>query len=97
VKVIKLTTRLTAEEKETTLNYDYLDKTWRMDSTVQKHFNKALKQGWTPLVRFEYEDGTVAGYVLEAPDRAVTIRNVVAKKMSEKQMSAKQLRNLIDE
>lgn len=97
MKVIKLTTRLTAEEKETTLNYDYLDKTWRMDCTVQKHFNKALKQGWTPLVRFEYEDGTVAGYVLEAPDRAVTIRNVVAKQMSEKQMSAKQLRNLIDE
>lgn len=92
MKVIKLTTRLTAEEKETTLNYDYLDKTWRMDSTVQKHFNKALKQGWTPLVRFEYEDGTVAGYTLEAPDRAVTIRNVVAK-----QMSAKQLGNLIDE
>ena len=92
MKVIKLTTRLTAEEKETTLNYDYLDKTWRMDSTVQKHFNKALKQGWTPLVRFEYEDGTVAGYVLEAPDRAVTIRNVVAKKMSEKQLG-----NLIDE
>ena len=92
MKVIKLTTRLTAEEKETTLNYDYLDKTWRMDSTVQKHFNKALRQGWTPLVRFEYEDGTVAGYVLEAPDRAVTIRNVVAKKMSEKQLG-----NLIDE
>ncbi len=92
MKIIKLTTRLTAEEKETTLNYDYLDKTWRMDSTVQKHFNKALRQGWTPLVRFEYEDGTVAGYTLEAPDRAVTIRNVVAKKMSEKQLG-----NLIDE
>ena len=90
--IIKLTTRLTAEEKETTLNYDYLDKTWRMDSTVQKHFNKALRQGWTPLVRFEYEDGTVAGYVLEAPDRAVTIRNVVAKKMTDKQLG-----NLIDE
>lgn len=92
MKVIKLTTRLTAEEKETTLNYDYLDKTWRMDSTVQKHFNKALKQGWTPLVRFEYEDGTVAGYTLEAPGRAITIRNVEAKKMSEEQLG-----NLIDE
>lgn len=92
MKIIKLTTRLTAEEKETTLNYDYLDKTWIMDSTVQKHFNKALRQGWTPLVRFEYEDGTVAGYTLEAPDRAVTIRNVVAKKMTEKQLG-----HLIDE
>jgi hypothetical protein len=86
METIKLTARLTSEEKETLLNYDFLNKTWRMDSTVQKHFNKALNQGWTPLVRYEYEDGTVAGYVLEAPGRAITIRNVEAKKMSEKQL-----------
>lgn len=86
MKIIKLTTKLTSEEKETLLNYDFLTKTWRMDSTVQKHFNKALNQGWTPLVKYEYEDGTVAGYVLEAPGRAITIRNVEAKKMSEKQL-----------
>ena len=86
MKTIKLTAKLTAEEKETMLNYDFLNKTWRMESTVQKHFNKALRQGWTPLVKYEYEDGAVAGYVLEAPGRAVTIRNVEAKKMSEKQM-----------
>lgn len=86
MKTIKLTAKLTAEEKETMLNYDFLNKTWRMESTVQKHFNKALRQGWTPLVKYEYEDGSVAGYVLEAPGRAVTIRNVEAKKMSEKQM-----------
>ena len=86
MEIIKLTTRLTSEEKETLLNYDFLAKTWRMDSTVQKHFNKALNQGWTPLVRYEYEDGTAAGYVLEAPCRAITIRNVEAKKMSDKQL-----------
>lgn len=86
MQTIKFTTRLTSEEKETLLNYDFLSKTWRMDSTVHKHFNKALNQGWIPLVRYEYEDGTVAGYVLEAPGRAITIRNVEAKKMSEKQL-----------
>ena len=86
MKTIKLKTKLTSEEKETTLNYDFIDKTWRMDSTIQKHFNKALHQGWTPLVKYEYEDGVVAGYVLEAPGRAITIRNVEAKKMSEKQL-----------
>lgn len=87
MEIIKLTTKLTSEEKETLLTYDYLNKTWHMDSTVQKHFNKALRQGWTPLIKYEYEDGTVAGYALEAPDRSVTIRNVEAKKMSDKQMS----------
>ena len=86
MKTIKLRTRLTSEEKETLLNYDYLNKMWTMDSTVQKHFNKALSQGWTPLIKYEYDDGTVAGYVLEAPGRAITIRNVEAKKMSEKQL-----------
>ena len=86
MEIIKLTTRLTSEEKETLLNYDCLNKTWIMDSTVQKHFNKALNQGWTPLVKYEYEDDTVAGYVLEAPGRAITIRNVETKKMTEKQL-----------
>ena len=91
MKIIKLSTRLTSEEKETVLNYDYIDKMWRMDSMIQKHFNKALSQGWTPLVRYEYEDGSVAGYTLEAPGRAITIRNVEAKKMTNKQ-----LKNLSD-
>lgn len=86
MKIIKLTTKLTSEEKETLLNYDYINKTWRMDSMIQKHYNKALSQGWTPLVRYEYEDGSVAGYTLEAPGRAITIRNVEAKKMTEKQL-----------
>ena len=58
-----------------------------MDSTVQKHFNKALRQGWIPLVRYEYEDGTIAGYQLEASSRAITIRNVEPKQMSEKQLN----------
>ena len=86
MKIVKLQTKITAEEKETLLNYDFVNKTWIMDSTVQKHFNKALRQGWTPLVKYEYEDGTAAGYQLEAPGRAITIRNVEQKKMSEKQL-----------
>lgn len=86
MEIIKLTTRLTSEEKETLLSYDYLSKMWHMESTVQKHYNKALRQGWTPLIKYVYEDGTIAGYALEAPDRAITIRNVEAKKMSDKQM-----------
>ena len=86
IKIIKISTKLTSEEKETHLNYDFVDKKWIMDSTVQTHFNKALRQGWTPLVKYEYEDGTVAGYQLEAQARAITIRNTEKKQMSEKQM-----------
>ena len=86
MKVIKVKGRLTSDEKETQLNYSYIDKVWVMYSTVQKHYNKALKQGWKPIAKYEYEDGTIAGYELEASDRAVTIRSVEKKQMSEKQL-----------
>lgn len=86
METIKVTTRLSAEEKETILNYDNVDKMWIMDSTVPKHFNRALKQGWTPTSQYIYEDGTVCGMVLTAPARAITIRNTAKKQMSEKQL-----------
>jgi hypothetical protein len=86
IEIIKIRTHLTNEEKETLLHYDYTDKRWIMDSVVMSHYNKALKQGWEPLTKYEYEDGTTAGYVLTAPARAITIRSVEAKKMSEKQL-----------
>lgn len=83
---IKVTTRLSAEERETVLIYDNVDKMWIMDSTVPKHFNRALKQGWTPTVKYVYDDGTVCGMALTAPARAITIRNTVKKQMSDKQL-----------
>lgn len=86
MEIIKVTTRLSAEEKETILNYDNIDKVWLMDSTVPKHFNRALKQGWTPTAKYVYEDGTVCGMALTAPARAITIRNTEKKKMSDKQL-----------
>lgn len=86
MEIIKVNVRLMAEEKETILHYDFVNKTWSMDSTVPKHFNKALKQKWTPVKQYVYDDGTVCGMVLTAPDRAITIRSTEKKQMSEKQM-----------
>ena len=86
METIKVINRLTNEEKETTLVYDYMDKVWEMYSTIPKHFNKAIKQGWHPITQYVYEDGTVCGMTLTASERAITIRNVEAKQMSEKQM-----------
>lgn len=89
---IKVSSALTLEERETLLNYDVIEKMWTMDSTVPKHFRKALKQGWEPIKQYVYENGNVCGMVLKAPERSVTIRNVEKKKMSEKQ-----LKNLNDD
>ena len=92
MEVIKVNAKLTNEERETILNYDSITKSWIMDSTVPKHFRRAVKQGWLHIRQYVYDDDTICGMVLKAPERAVTIRNVEKKKMSEKQ-----LKNLSDE
>lgn len=87
METIKLSARLSAEERETVLVYDASEKIWTMDSSVPKHFRKALKQGWTPTAQYIYDDGTVCAMVLTAPEKAITIRNPNIKRvMSEKQM-----------
>lgn len=86
MEAIKVNSRLSAEERETVLVYDNVDKVWRMDSTVPKHFNKAKKQGWTQTAEFVYDDGQVCGGAFEAPARAITIRSTEKKQLSEKQM-----------
>lgn len=87
MNVVKLTTKLTDQERETHLYFDYIDKMWTMDSTIRAHFNKALKQKWKPITKYVYEDGTVAGYKLQAPERSITIRNIDKKQISEKQLA----------
>ena len=87
METIKMHNKLTLEEKETTLSYDNIEKTWIMDSTVSKHYCKAMKQGWIPIRQYIYDDGTVCGMVLTAPERAVTIRSTVKREMTEKQLT----------
>ena len=86
METIKVTTRLSAEERETVLVYDSIDKKWIMDTTVPKHMNKAKRQGWLQTAEFIYEDGMPCGGAFEAPARAITIRNAEKKQMSEAQM-----------
>ena len=86
METIKVYNKLALEERETILIYDSVDRVWTMDSTVPRHFNKALKQGWKPTRHYVYEDGTICGMVLIASERAITIRNTAKKQMSEKQL-----------
>lgn len=86
MQTIKVTNRLSTEERETILVYDNVDKVWYMDTTVSKHINKAKSQGWTQTAEFVYEDGTVCGGAFVAPARAITIRNAEKKQMTEAQM-----------
>ena len=86
METIKLTSRLSTEERETVLVYDNVDRVWRMDTTISSHLNKAKKQGWVQTSEYVYEDGTVCGGSFEAPARAITIRHTEKKQMSDAQM-----------
>lgn len=89
MKIIKVNTRLTNNERETVLIYDYINKVWRMDSTIDGHYNKALCQEWTPIIKYIYKDGTTCGMVLEAPVKSITIRNPNKKRVfSEEQIES---------
>lgn len=92
METIKIGNKLTMEERETILVYDSVNKVWRMDTTVSKHANRAKKQEWKQITEYVYDDGVVLGGVFEAPDRSVTFRNV-----AKKQMSEKQLKNLLED
>ena len=92
MQTIKITEKLSNEEKEVYLYFDPVDKIWIFETFMPKYFRKALKQGWIPIKQYVYEDGTVCGMVLTGPERAITIRST-----TKKQMSEKQLENLISD
>ena len=86
METIKVYSKPTLEERETLLNYNPIDDVWVADSNIPKHFRRFIKQGWTPIKQYIYEDGTVCGMVLTAPERAITIRNTEKKQLTEKQL-----------
>ena len=86
MEIIKVSYKPSIEERETHLNYDIIDNVWVADSSIPKHFRKLVKQGWTPIRQYIYEDGTVCGMVLTGPERAITFRSTTKKQMSEKQL-----------
>lgn len=87
MKTIKMSgTKLMNEEREVYLYFDPVDRMWTLDAFVPKYFRKALKQGWTPIREYVYDDGTVCGMSLTAPERCISIRNIEKKKVSEKQL-----------
>lgn len=86
METIKVYSKPTLEERETLLNYNPIDEIWVADSNIPKHFRKFLKQGWTPIRQYVYEDGTICAMTLVGPERAITIRSTTKKQMSEKQL-----------
>lgn len=70
-----LKSRILPDERETHICFDPDTKLWTMDSTIPRHFNKAIKVGWKPVREYHYEDGQIAAMVLAAPERGLTIKS----------------------
>lgn len=81
MKTFVRTTRITPEERESHLWYDPFYKTWTMETSIPKHFNKALKVGWEPILQGVYEDGTVCCMTLVASERGITIKTPKKREM----------------
>lgn len=77
--------RLSNEEREVHIYFDPIERVWAVDSFMPKYFRKAIKQGWTPIREYIYEDGTVAGMSFIVPERSISFRKTEKKKISEKQ------------
>ena len=80
--------KLTNEEREVHLWFDPIERVWMLDAFVPKYFRKAIKQGWTPVREYVYDDGTVCGMSFIAPERAISFRKPEKKKISEKQRTS---------
>lgn len=71
------------EERETHIWYDPETKLWTMESNIPRHFNKAMRVGWSPTRECHYEDGALAAVTLTAPERGLTIKSPKKREFSD--------------
>ena len=83
-----------AEERETILIYNDLDKTWTADTTIPKHYRRFIKQGWKQVSETNTSSGEFVAAEFEACDKAISIgRAIRPKKVMSEEHKAKLLKN----
>ena len=82
--------RLSREEQETVIYYDFARDVWIADTSIQRDINKFRKQGWKETYISLYDDGSICSIICEAPRSAITIGRAVREKriMTEEQRNA---------
>lgn len=63
-------------KQATLVSFSQIDKIWCVDTTIPKHYNRFLRQGWKLVREYVCGNGEIIGGVFEAPERAITIRSV---------------------
>lgn len=91
--------KITREEQETHIYLDALSNTAVVDTSIPKDYNKALRRGWKPKVRYLDSTGSVIGYTFEVPRSLITFRSPSkmtpeeAKRRTEKMRQARESKN----
>ena len=83
MQTITLKERILPEERETHIWFDPASQLWYLESNITRHFNKALRVGWTPVRKYVYEDGAVAAMELSASERGLTIKTPKKRELSD--------------
>lgn len=63
-------------KQATLVSFSQIDKIWCVDTTIPKHYNRFLRQGWKLVREYVYDNGEIVGGSFEAPERAITVRSV---------------------
>lgn len=87
MQTITLKERILPEERETHIWFDPSTQLWYLESNISRHFNKALRTGWTPVRKCVYEDGTVAAMYLKAAEQGITIKTPKKRELSDEHKS----------
>ena len=83
-----MSNHLTAEERETILNYNEENNYWEVYTAVRKHMNKFDKLGWECVNVEYYPDGEISGKSYKVPNWAICFRSPVKKELTEEQRQA---------
>ena len=73
---VVIASQIASYEQETLVCFKQVDKKWCVDTTIPKHYNRFLRQGWKLVRKYVYDSGEIVGGFFEAPERAITVRNV---------------------
>lgn len=77
MKTYTVTSKVTAEEREVTINISCENGEWvaNLYTCIEKYANKCKKQGWKQIDETRHTDSTFIGATFIAPAKAISIRN----------------------
>lgn len=83
--------KLSLDERETAIFLDATSSYAEIDTTVPRDYNRLLKKGWRPAVRYLASDGSVVGYTFKIPRDRISFLGEKKPREVTPEMRARQL------